>query len=171
MSNSAIGIGGDAMQNQKRYTVSQERQVLYYVGMGLTVLGFLLFFSVFVTGALHFGNFEHFESRASSSMIRALSGMGLIVIGQILRGVGAKGLAGSGVILNPQQAREDLEPYSRMGGGMIRDSIEETGIKELIEDLGDHDADIAARVMVRCQQCRTLNEEDAKFCKECGSPM
>ncbi|MBI5833654.1 MAG: zinc-ribbon domain-containing protein [Armatimonadetes bacterium] len=24
---------------------------------------------------------------------------------------------------------------------------------------------------MRCQQCHALNDEDAKFCKQCGQPL
>ena len=45
--------------------------------------------------------------------------MALVVVGQMMRRVAARGLAGSGVLLDPEQAREDLEPYSRMAGGIV----------------------------------------------------
>lgn len=43
-------------------------------------------------------------------------------------GIGRAGLAGSGVVLDPQRAREDLEPWSRMAGGMVKDTLDEAGI-------------------------------------------
>ena len=53
-------------------------------------------------------------------MFRAIAGMGLLIVGGIVRGIGARGLAGSGVVLDPDKAHEELEPYSRMAGGMVR---------------------------------------------------
>ena len=97
--------------------ISDERKLAYYLGNGLSALGFLLFISVFVTGALHFGDFTNFVSDAKSDMLRAVGGMILIIMGRIIAGIGARGLAGSGVILDPEQARDDLKPYSRMTGG------------------------------------------------------
>ncbi len=88
--------------------ISEGRKAAYYVGIVLAVTGGLLFLSVFVTAALHFGDFTHFESDARSSMFRAL--------------------AGSGVVLDPKKAREDLEPYSRMAGGMVKDALDEADI-------------------------------------------
>jgi hypothetical protein len=87
-------------------------------------------------------------------------GTALIPVGLLLRHLGARGLAGSGVILDPQQAREDLEPYSRQAGGMVKDALDEADIK-----LGAQPQQV---VVVRCRKCSTLNSEDAKFCKECG---
>ena len=96
--------------------------------MVLIVAGFLTFGSVFVTGLAHFGDFTDFDARAKSDGARALIGMGMIIVGGILMGIGSKGLAGSGVVLDPGQARKDVEPWARMAGGVIKDAVEETGI-------------------------------------------
>lgn len=140
--------------------ISEERKAAYYFGMVLMALGGLLFFSVFITGAMDFGNFDHFESNVRSSMFRALGGMALLIVGRIVRGVGAQGLAGSGVVLDPEKARGDLEPYSRMAGGMVKDAFDEADIH-----LGGKAEKV---VMIRCPACAKLNEEDSKFCRECG---
>jgi hypothetical protein len=42
--------------------------------------------------------------------------------------IGSRGLAGAGVVLDPQQARKDLEPWSRMAGGMAKDALEAADI-------------------------------------------
>ncbi len=141
--------------------ISDERQMAFYVGTGMQIVGGLLFASTFVTSAMHFGDFTDFEARAKSEMFRALSGMALLVIGGIVRGVGARGLAGSGMILDPQRARQDLEPYSRMAGGLVKDALHEADIRL--------DGKSERVVMIRCGSCGKLNDEDAKFCQECGT--
>eukprot|EP00831_Metopus_contortus_P073377 TRINITY_DN6692_c0_g1_i1.p1 TRINITY_DN6692_c0_g1~~TRINITY_DN6692_c0_g1_i1.p1 ORF type:complete len:156 (-),score=22.22 TRINITY_DN6692_c0_g1_i1:31-498(-) len=108
--------------------ISSERKVAYYIGMGLMILGGILFASTFVTFIMNFGNFNNFESNAKSGMLRAFGGIALLIVGGIIRGIGALGVAGSGVKLNPQQAKEELEPYSRMAGGMIKDVLDESEI-------------------------------------------
>lgn len=113
--------------NTKR-EFSEGRKQLYYVGMVLSGIGILLFLSVFVTGCMNFGNFSNFESRARGEMGRAIGGMVLIVAGRIIGSLGSKGVAGSGLKLDPQQAREELEPWSRMSGGILRDTLDEAGI-------------------------------------------
>lgn len=140
--------------------ISSERKVAYYIGMGLMILGGILFASTFVTFIMNFGNFNNFESNAKSGMLRAFGGMALLIVGGIVRGIGALGVAGSGVKLNPQQAKEELEPYSRMAGGMIKDVLDESGIN--IERKSEK------IIMIKCQSCGKLNEEDSKFCQECG---
>lgn len=140
--------------------ISPERKTAYYIGMALMVFGALLFFSVFVTGALNFGDFTNFEANARSSMMRAFGGMALLILGAIVCSVGARGLAGSGVVLDPERAREDLKPYSRMAGGMVRDVLEEADI-----NLGGKAEKV---VMVKCPECGRLNEEESKYCQECG---
>ena len=143
--------------------ISEERKTAYYLGTGLMIIGGLLFFSVFITSALNFGHFDNFAENASSSAFRAVGGMALLIIGGFIRGIGARGLAGSGVVLDPEQARQELEPYSRMAGGMVKDALDEANV-----NLGGKPEKI---VMIKCQGCGKLNTEDAKFCQECGKKM
>ncbi len=161
-------IPGPAAESQAERTnmgkqIPEERQAAYYLGMVLIVIGVLLFASTFVTSASHSGDFNNFQSRAQSMEYRALGGMALIVIGGIVRAVGARGWAGSGTVLDPEQARKDLEPYSRMVGGMVKDALEEakpgTGAKP------------QKVIMIKCPACGKLNEEDSKFCQECGKQL
>lgn len=141
--------------------ISEERKAAYYVGIGLSVLGFLLIFSFFVTIALHFGEFA-FDP--TSMILRAIFGMAFIIVGGILAGIGSRGLAGSGVILDPDKAKEELEPYSRMAGGMLKDVMDEADIK-----VGGSEPEKI--IMIKCRSCGKLNNEDAKFCQECGTQM
>lgn len=121
-----------------RRTISPERQTLYYVGMAIALLGLLSFASTFLSAALNFGNFDNFEARGRSMALRAFGGMAMIVIGGALSNIGTKGVAGSGLVLDPKRSREDLEPWSRFAGGMVGDALNEAGI-----DLGDDpDADL-----------------------------
>ncbi len=150
-------------RQQMKHQISEERRTVYYLGVALMVVGGLLFASVFVTFAVHFGDFSNFESRAKSEMWRALLGMGLMIVGGIVRRIGARGLAGYGVVLDPEKAREELEPYSRMTGGMVKDALEEAQI-----DLGGKKERV---IMIKCQSCGKLNEEDSKFCQECGKRL
>jgi len=146
--------------------ISQPRKATYYIGAGLIVVGALSFCSVFVTFAINFGDFSNFDAEARSSMYRAFGGLFLIVVGSIVRSIGARGLAGSGVVLDPEQARDELEPYSRMVGGMAKDALDEAGV-----DLGGGSEPPAQVVMIKCRACHKLNEEDSKFCQECGKPI
>lgn len=111
-----------------RREISEERKAAYYFGMLLSAVGLLLFLSVFVSGCANFGNFSDFDGQMKSSAARALGGMACIAIGQVMMNIGRSGLAGSGVKLDPQEARTDLEPWSRMQGGVIGDALDEAGI-------------------------------------------
>lgn len=144
--------------------ISEERKVSYYIGTLLMVIGGILFASTFVIFATNFGNFSNFEQTAKSCLFTAISGMVLLIIGGIVRGIGAMGLAGSGVVLDPQQAREELEPYSRQAGGMVKDALDEADIH-----LGN--AQPAQIIKVKCTACGKLNDEDAKFCQGCGKQL
>ncbi len=145
------------MSNQ----ISPERKTAYYIGMGLMILGGILFLSTFVTFALHFGDFTNFNANARSDSLRAFGGIILLIVGGIVSRVGAMGLSGSGVILNPQQARQELEPYTRMAGGMVKDALDEADIH-----LGQSAPTV---IMIKCPACGKLNEKDSKFCQECGT--
>lgn len=140
--------------------ISEERKAAYYLGAVLMVIGGLLFFSVFISAAMNFGDFHNFEANARSSMFRAFGGMGLMIVGAIVRGIGARGLAGSGVVLDPEKAKQELEPYSRMAGGMLKDALDEADI-----DIGGRPRKV---VMIKCPACGKLNEEESNFCQECG---
>ena len=144
--------------------ISPERKLVYYFGVLLVIVGALSFGSVFVTAALTFGDFSHFDENARSSMLRAFGGMALMVVGAIVSSIGARGAAGSGVVLDPEKAREDLEPYSRMVGGMLKDGLDEAGIHP-------GTATPPAVVIIRCRECGTLNEENSKYCQECGRQL
>jgi hypothetical protein len=108
--------------------ISPERKALFYFGNGLGLVGLLMFFSTFLSAALNFGNFDNFEARGRSMATRAFGGMFLMIVGSVIAGVGKAGLAGSGVKLDPEQARRDHEPWSRMTGGVVRDVLDEAGI-------------------------------------------
>jgi hypothetical protein len=151
------------MAEPKR-TISPERQAAYYIGMGLTAVGLLLFLSTFFSAATHTGDFSSFEAQTQSMAIRAISGMVLMMVGGITMGIGRAGPAGAGVILNPQQARRDLEPWNRAAGGMLEDTLSESTTVQHIAG----QASSAPEVKVRCSSCKALNDEDAKFCKSCG---
>ncbi len=161
------------MATDPRYTVPPHRKTLYYVGNGLTAFGFLLFLSTFVTAAINFGDFTDFAGRARSSMFRAVGGMVLIVVGQGLALVGRFGAAGSGLLLDPRRARQDVEPWSRMAGGMADDALSEVKtVKPLIDRLAaPPPAAVPPAVKVRCRQCQALNDETAKFCNQCGAAV
>ena len=92
--------------------VSEGRKLLYVTGQILIVVGVLTLLSVIATGAMLF----------------AVPGMAMFMSGSVLMVVGRAGLAGSGVVLDPERAREDLEPWARMAGGMMKDGMDEAGI-------------------------------------------
>ena len=139
----------------KRRQISPERKALYYGGMALSAIGFLVFVSVFFTAAANFGEgpsldapdindlhngnfgdhfnktqktFKTFQDRGQSMFIRAIVGMIMMIGGGVLMAIGAKGPAGAGLILDPEKARRDVEPWSRATGGMIKDGLDEAGI-------------------------------------------
>ena len=179
-----------------RAEISEGRQLLYYLGMGLTAVGLLLFFSTFLAffrngpsfGGSPFGDApgstiittspgsEAFfpearrpNSGPPSEFGRAFGGIILIFIGGILMNLGRAGLRGSGVILDPHGARDDLKPWSQAAGGMLDDALSSSHVVgQALERSDDQAREI---VRVRCPNCRTLNDEDAKFCDNCGATL
>jgi hypothetical protein len=109
--------------------VSPERKGIYYLGMGLSGLGALVFMSTFLTAAMSFGDFTNFHERGRSMAVRSVVGMSMMIVGGGLMTVGRAGLAGSGVMLDPERSRRDVEPWSRATGGMISDALDEAGIQ------------------------------------------
>ena len=169
------------MKTPKRQ-IPPERKAMYYGGMALIAAGVLLFVSTFFAGPEVDGRsdpgpgapdfwkraqerHEEFGRGMRASMALALLGMGLIGAGGILMNIGARGAAGSGLVLDPERARQDLEPWSRMGGGVVQDALSEVSVvKKLDEGIGSPQP----QVRVRCRECRGLNDETAKFCSQCG---
>ncbi len=144
--------------------ISEGRKTAYYVGMVVSIIGGILFGSTFLSFALHFGDFDLGPSFGKSLAGRAFGGMFLIILGSIIRNIGARGAAGSGLVLDPKKAREDLEPFSRQSGGMLKDALDEADIH--LEKSSPEKV-----VMIKCRNCQKLNEEDSKFCQECGKPL
>lgn len=155
----------DNKKDPKR-DVEPWRKFVFYLGTILTGIGFILFFSTFFRVFFMFSNFSFGDD---SSIFNPFGGMGvsfigffMIFIGQIMRGIGRSGLAGSGILLNPKKEREDLEPFSRSKGGMVSDAYDE---------FKSENKETLHKVMVRCPHCKTLNDEDAKYCDNCGKEL
>ncbi len=125
------------MNNSNR-NVSGERKALYYVGMGITIAGFLLFISVFFTVAFSFAQpAGPMPNLFASFALRSILGVLMIGAGQFLMRVGARGAAGSGLVLDPQRSRQDLEPWSRAAGGMVHDALDEARLDAHQEQEGN----------------------------------
>ena len=141
--------------------ISSQRKALYYLGMGLIVLGFISIVSMFVQSFS--GNQLDLFDQGPGFMIWGFVGMVLVIVGAVLRGIGARGLAGSGLKLDPEQGREDLAPYASAAGGLLKD------VAEGFQDAGGKPQQ--EQIKVRCRHCRALNQEDAKFCDQCGKEL
>ena len=146
--------------------ISKERKAIYYIGMGMTVLGFILFISIFFSVASMMSS-DPFGGPEMPSFSRPIIGMLFIIGGQFLMRLGARGAAGSGILLDPDQAREDFKPYTEAAGGMISDVIENI---DSIQSKGKPSEEKEV-IKIRCQSCGALNDEDAKFCKSCGKTI
>lgn len=142
--------------------LSQKRKATYYVGMGMMILGFILFISTFFTFASMFNN--PFSQSLGSFIIKPVIGMLLMISGAIVMNLGAKGAAGSGIILDPEQAREDLRPFNEAKGGMINDVVSNIDVIDQFTS----PRTTTEVIRIKCRSCGALNEEDAKYCKNCG---
>lgn len=139
--------------------ISGERKTMYFIGNAISIVGMLLFLSTFIT-FLSPDKFLNNSSSMGGIMARPFIGILLLIAGNGLRTLAARGVAGSGLILDPKKAREDLSPWSSMAGGIINDALDETDIGKGKET-----------IKIRCQSCSELNEEDARFCKQCGKAI
>ena len=122
-------------------------KTMKHVGTGISVIGFLMFFSVFVSGALSVGRFDGFsqaQARHRSIAIRGVFGMFLIISGGALHTIAAKQEGNTG---------NDSGPSN--DGTWNFDSDEE----------------LTGPIKIRCPKCRALNDEAAKFCDQCGGEL
>ena len=145
--------------------ISKERKATYYVGIGMIGLGFILFISVFFSTA-SFMN-DPFGGSRGPSFGNAVIGMVLMIVGSIIMNIGAKGTAGSGLLLDPEKAREDLKPFNEAKGGMINDVISNI---DVIDKMTNSD-EVREVIKIKCGSCGSLNDEDARFCKSCGKEL
>lgn len=149
--------------------ISNERKATYYIGLVMIALGFILFISVFFSAASMmrdpFGG--SFGMNRGPSFMNAVIGMVLMIAGGVVTNIGARGAAGSGIILDPEKAREDLKPYSEAAGGMINDVISNIDVVDKITGTKEE----KEVIKIRCRSCGTLNDEDSKYCKNCGEEI
>ncbi len=103
-------------QNQ----IPENRRTIYYIGLGMTILAPILCIGAIGYAALSMGSDS--MPNPSGVFVPFIIGMILGGIGASLMSVGAKGLAGSGLKLDPGKAREDLKPWSKMAGGILNDA-------------------------------------------------
>lgn len=123
--------------------ISPQRKNVFYIGRALLVMGCLLFVVGFVgfgvLGVMEIGSLGETASRIIG-VLAGLVGMALVAIGAIMQVIAARGPAGSSLVMDPEQAREGLEPWSRMAGGMVKDAVDESGL------LGDAAGDFDTRL-------------------------
>ncbi len=156
-------------QRKPRRQVSPERQRLHTIGTATQALGFLgivaCFMGFALSGASAVSSFGE-SGNPIAWWIGAFLCMVATGIGAAMRNVATRGVAGSGLVLDPERARTDLEPLARMGGGMLKDALDEAG---LANSTGASSP--APAIMVRCRKCAALNAEVAKFCSQCGAEL
>ena len=140
--------------------ISTRRKVLYYGGGLLMVAGMGSF--MFHIGWGMLGGFEDPEINERMPAVMVTS-MAIAMVGGFLNVIGGKGLAGSGLILDPDRARKDLKPYSKMAGGMLEDALENRDLSQSVSP--------GETIKIRCRPCGWLNDEESNFCHECGKPI
>lgn len=154
--------------------ISPERKGMYTAGLVMQIIGGCLFAIPFVailatmiSAAAHNGMEPDNIGAVPIAFVFGFIGFGLIAGGGAMRNIAARGVAGSGLMLDPEKAREELEPWTRMGGGMVKDVLDEADIN--LSNLGGSQPEKI--IMIKCRECGKLNEEDSRFCQECGKPM
>ena len=97
----------------------------------------------------------------------AFVGFLLIIVSRFLTRVGQAGLAGSGVILDPEGARQDLQPWNEAKGRMINDAVSQI---DVVKNIAAHE-EAEMVVKIRCSACHGLNDESQAFCGHCGAKL
>jgi ribosomal protein L40E len=183
-------LAGYTSSNDDHGDIPAWRQILNVVGLVLMGIGFLLFISMFFSAAGMFSSATRgfgsqsiweLDGARFPDFSRAVMGVLLVAIGGALRRVAVAGLAGSGLVLSPGRARHDLKPWAKMTGNLINDAVSEVdAVRELTSTRGQSarqgapaakSAEQPAVVKVRCQKCKALNDEDAKYCDQCGAGL
>ncbi len=145
--------------------ITKQRKVTYYIGIGIMIIGFLLFISVFFDTARFMK--DPFTYGRRSSFTSPVIGMIIMMAGTLIMNIGAKGAAGSGLLLDPEKAKEDLKPFNEAKGKMINDVVSNI---DIIDNIGKFHEEKEV-IKIKCRSCGSLNDEDAKFCKSCGKEV
>ena len=111
--------------------------------------------------------YNPFTSGRTPPFSNAVIGMVLIIAGSLIMTIGAKGAAGSGLLLDPEKAREDLKPFSESKGKMINDMISNIDVVDRISRPQEE----KEVIRIKCRSCGVLNDEDAKYCKGCAEEL
>ncbi len=145
--------------------ISNQRKVIYYIGIVIIVIGILLSMSSFFV-KMDTG----FSMETPSFFKRGVLGMICMIVGFALTSIGRLGAAGSGLLLDPDKERDDLKPFNESKGRMINDVIENIDIVKNINHPSNEKGTIEV-IKIKCRECGELNDEDSKFCKKCGKMM
>jgi hypothetical protein len=145
--------------------LKSSRKVTYYIGLGIIVLGIISFFIPFLYTSGFMSN--SFIEAGIPPFANSVIGIILIAVGSLVKEIGAKGTAGSGLLLDPDKAREDLKPFNEAKGGMINDVIRNI---DIVDDIANSNQKQEV-IKIKCRSCGSLNDEDAKFCKGCGKDL
>lgn len=150
--------------------ISGGRKAVYYSGIIIAVLGSVLFISVFfaASGLTDGMSAGPFLGKLGLPFGRAATGIVLIPVGFALMNIGARGAAGSGVVLDPDRATEDLKPFNEAKGRMINDVVDNI---DAVQRITEPEKIRESEIKVRCRGCGALNDEDAKYCKSCGDKL
>lgn len=155
-----------------RRDVSGSRKGLYLLGNVLSGVGLVLFLSLFATVACQLSDGAgrlpdpRLSNTFGTGFARAIFGMFLIVGGRLVSGLAARGLAGSGAILDPRQARKDLEPFSRQAGGMVQDALDETVVVDGLRSSSSGDGDFETTLRKLHQLHADGILSDAEYARE-----
>ena len=147
------------------YKISKARKTQYMIGNILQGIGLIMFFGFMIYSVINFtSSMNSFIPKEpnTSLFILPVIGIVLVIVGAYIKTVASRGTAGSGLILDPEKAREDLKPHTKAMGGMINDALEEVDIpKKSAQEV----------VKIRCPECKSLNDETAQFCSQCGNKL
>ncbi len=168
----------------KNKDFSPERKAIHGIGTIVRIIGSIMFISVFFIGFSQKNkpkkpwNYSKPKSNNQWNYPRTspkpkpnhgfpktiIIGFGLVFIGGVLTTLARNGVAGSGLILDAEQERRDLEPVSRIIGGRINDAFMEVNLEGKFPKTKEI-------IKIRCLKCESLNDEEDNFCGKCGSKI
>ena len=164
-------------------SIPERRRKLFYGGMAVVAVGLLLFCSPFVAAVSEMDrgptaapfDFRAFDQSMHEEAVRmkksfslGFLGFVLFVGGGIMMSIGRHGAAGSGFVLDPRRAREELKPFARQAGGMVKDAMDAAGVRP--GAFADRRPETTV-VKIRCRACGALSDESSRFCGQCGKPL
>ena len=150
---------------ENKTELSRERKKKYKAGAVLIFLGGLLFLSYFLDIIFFILNVDDARSafdETRNMWLRALLGMILMALGRMKQSRALTGLMKPNTNMDLEQYIEERKHLRKLKGKQLNDTLSEINLAKYLG---------TPVIKIKCQNCSHLNDEEDKFCGDCGQKI